>query len=592
MGEQTATTHSPPPAARYEPALFALAGAALLLSQLGYSFERGDQLQYLLLPYRGIYPSFLRGDWFTWHTTHYHHAFSWIVTTVHRLSGEAAFALAMLGTHVAVLLWLSYAVWRLSRGLGFGWLHAALALLVLAVVREVGLGGDTLNHAQLVPSDIALPPFLLACAAWLEQKQLRAGAWLGLSGLLHANFAVLGPLVLGLPEAWLCLRTRSARGLLALAVPYTLIALPTLALTAQGFLAHDAAPAAISIVLEVRSPHHYDLKAFPAQDLAWLLLLLVAGSPAWLTGRFHAGGERNRGLLAALVAVVLLGLCGSLLHITPLVRLFVWRLSIPILLIALLLVAESALQLWRARNRAGLPWLAGCAAAMATFVRDDLAQVAPFGVQGAWFALPALLPLLAGGVLLAKSARPRPWLLLALSALPVAWAGSIAHTPLAGAESAEDEALLARKLRGPRLGELLLHPKPGPLYDKVRALTPEGSTFLIPPSLIGFRLQARRAVYVDWKCVPMRGEEAAEWKRRMLAALGTEDFPVRGYQLRKGSGAVYAKRELRELAELARREHLDYVIASRNAKWKRDLGLEPAFVSGGWRIYRVLPLRP
>src|SRR5205814_2554572 len=115
---------------------------------------------------------------------------------------------------------------------------------------------------------------------------------------------------------------------------------------------------------------------------------------------------------------------------------------------------------------------------------------------------------------------------------------------------------------------------------------------LIPPSLIGFKLQARRAVYVDWKCIPMKGEEAAEWKRRMLAALGTEDFPLRGYDLRKGSGEVYLHRDLRQLAELAHREHLDYLVASRNAKSKPDMGLEPAFVSGGWRVYRVLPFRP
>src|SRR5262249_36006174 len=134
------------------------------------------------------------GDWFTWHTTHYHHTFSYLVIAIHALSGEAAFAGAMLVAHVAVLLALSYALLRLSRALGFGLLHAALALCVLAFVREAGLAGDTLNHAQLVPSDIALPPFLLACAAWLDGRSLRAGLWLGLSGLLHANFAVLGPL--------------------------------------------------------------------------------------------------------------------------------------------------------------------------------------------------------------------------------------------------------------------------------------------------------------------------------------------------------------------------------------------------------------
>jgi len=560
----------------------------LLLSQLGYSFERGDQLQYLLLPYRQIYPHFLRGDWFTWHTTHYHHAFAWVVAALHRVSGEALFAEAMLGAHVAVLIALSYAVLRFVRALGFGIVHAALALCVFAFVRESGLGGDVLNHAQLVPSDMALPPFLLACAAWLEGQPLRAGCWLGLSGLLHANFAVLGPLVLAPLEALLCLRQRRIRPLAALLVPYALIAAPTLALTARGFLAADAAPGAISIVLEVRSPHHYDLRAFPAQDFAWLALLLIAGLPAWRAGRFGQGGSRNLALLRSLGVVMLVGLLGSALRITPLIRLFVWRLSIPLLIIVLLMAAETALQVWRARDRIALPWLFGLAAAIAAFVRDDLAQVGPFGVHGAWFALPALLPLLAGSLLLGRRGPLPAFFVIALAAAPVAWAAVIARAPLAGAQSAEDEALLARKVRGPRLGQFLLHPKPKPLYERVRANTPEGSTFLIPPSLIDFRLQTRRAVYVDWKCIPMKGEEAAEWQRRMLAALGTRDFPLRGYDLRKGSGEVYLHRDLRELAELAHREHLDYLVASRNTKPKPDMHLEPAFVSGGWLVYRVI----
>jgi hypothetical protein len=572
--------------ARLEGALFAVASAALLLSQLGYSFERGDQLQYLLLPYRSFEPNFLPGDWFTWQTTHYHQTFSWLVIALHAIAGDAL-PVAVLVAHVAVLLALGYAVWRLSHALGFGWPHAAFALIVLALVRDTGLAGDTLNHGQLVPSDIALPPFLLACAAWVERRTLLAGVALGVSGLFHANFAVLGPLVLVPPEAWLALRERSPRHLLRLLAPYALIASPTLLLTALGFIAADEAPEAIAIVHRIRSPHHYDVTAFPSQDVWWLALVLLAGLPAWRADDWARHNPRRRWLMLAISAVLALGLVGSLLHVQPLVRLFAWRLSVALILIALLIAAEAGRRIIAERNWTGVAWLVACAAVLAVFARDDAATVAPWGVRGAWFALPAALPLAAGGVWLARRALAIPRAAMALlAAVPLAWSASIAAQPLSAGMADDDDA--ARGVRGPRLGSFQLLAKPRGIFDKARTQTPPDARFLIPPSLIGFRLHARRAVFVDWKCVPMKGEEALEWQRRMLAVMGSSQFPARGYELRKIGDELYYRRNTADLAALARKEGLDHIVLYKRAYVDDELGLERVYSAGRWRVYRVL----
>jgi hypothetical protein len=569
--------------AKKEAVAFALAGAIVLLSQLGYSFERGDQLQYLLLPYRAIYPGFLPGDWFTWQTTHYHQTFSWLVIALHAAAG-AWLPHAMLVAHFGVLCVLSYAIWRLSRALGYDWIDAAFALLVLAIVRETALAGDTVNHGQLVPSDIALPPFLLACAAWLERRALSAGMWMGLSGLFHANFAVLGPLVLAPLQAWIAVRERSPRDLLRMLAPYVAIASPTLLLTARGFLAADSAPEALSIVHRVRSPHHYDLAAFPAQDAWWLGLCLLAGLPAWLTSSWCAARPRNRLLLLGICAVLALGLLGSLLDVRPLVRLFVWRLTIVLIIIALLVAAHGAQRMVAERNLAGLLWLAAAAAALAVFARDDAASVSPWGVRGAWFALPAALPLAIGAVALVRRTR-LPVSVMALLAAPVlAWAASIAAQPLP-ADHDEDDA---RRVRGLRLSAIALLPKPRGIFTKAHAMTPPDATFLIPPSLIGFRLQARRAVYVDWKCIPMKGEEVLEWQRRMLAAMGVSEFPARGYDLREVSDELYFGRSLDDLAALARAEGLDYVVAGKQMRDTVTMGMQRVYSAGRFRVFRVL----
>jgi hypothetical protein len=562
---------------------FALAGAVLLLSQLGYTFERGDQLQYLLLPYRTIYPDFLPGDWFTWHTTHYHQTFAWLITALHAAVG-VWLPQAVLVAHFAVLCFLSYSIWRLSRALGYDWVAAAFALLVLAIVREQALGGDTVNHGQLVPSDIALPPFLLACAAWLQGRALAAGVWLGVSGLFHANFAVLGPLVLVPLQAWTSLRARSPRDLLRMMAPYAAIASPTLALTARGFIAADSAPDALSIVHRIRSPHHYDLAAFPAQDVWWLGMVLLAGLPAWLTGSWRASRPQNRLLLLGIGAVLALGLVGSLFEVRPLVRLFVWRLTIVLIIIALLVAAHGAQRMVAERNLAGLLWLVACTAALATFARDDAASVAPWGLRGAWFALPAAVPLAIGAVaFVRRGALPLP--VMALLAAPVlAWAASIAAQPLPANHDEDD----ARRVRGLRLSAIQLYPRPRGIFTKARALTPHDAKFLIPPSLIGFRLQAGRAVYVDWKCIPMKGEEVLEWQRRMFAVLGVSEFPGRGYDLREIADELYFRRSLDDLAALARAEGLDYVVAGKEMQETFGMGMQRVYSAGRFRVFRVL----
>jgi hypothetical protein len=572
--------------ARWQGPLFALASAALLLSQLGYSFERGDQLQYLLLPYRSFVPDFLPGDWFTWHTTHYHQTFSWLVIGLHAVAGDAGLPVAVLAAHIVVLFALGYATWRLSRAFGFGWPHAAFALIVLALVRDAGLAGDTLNHAQLVPSDIALPPFLLACAAWVERRALLAGIWLGVSGLFHANFAVLGPLVLVPLEAWLALRVRSPRAVVQLVAPFALIASPTLLLTARGFIAADSAPEAIAIVHRIRSPHHYDVTAFPAHDVWWLALVLLAGLPAWLTRDWARDNPRRQWLVLAIVSVLGLGLVGSLLHVQPLVRLFTWRLSVALILLGLLVAAEGGRRILVARDWAGMAWLVASAAALTVFARDDVAAIAPWGVRGTWFALPAALPLAAGGVWLVRGGLRVARAAIALLALvPLAWTASIAAQPLS---PEVDDADGPNNVRGPRIGSFQLTAKPRGIYEKSRTQTPPDARFLIPPSLIGFRLHGRRAVYVDWKCVPMKGEEALEWQRRMLAVMGNSIFPARGYELRKAGDEYYYRRNVADLAALARKEGLNYIVLHKSAYISYEMGLVHAYSAARWRVYRVL----
>jgi hypothetical protein len=311
---------------------------------------------------------------------------------------------------------------------------------------------------------------------------------------------------------------------------YVLLAWPSLLVIVRSFVLSDAAPEQTALFFHVRSPHHYDLAAFSAQDAFWLASLALLAAP--VLGRVTDTGaapERIaalRALAFAMAAVLLVGLLGSLLHIQPIVRAFAWRMSVPLGLL-LLLCAGAGLRAAIASRR--LPLLSLYLAGVVWLSSFSVSQALPW--------------------------RERP------SAVAKAWARFT--TP---------------SLRAPPGGQL------GKLHRWVREQSPADARFLVPPGFIDFRLHARRAIFVDWKCTPMRGDELVEWRRRMLAAMGTTRFPAVGYALRHGSTRAYERQPLERLAALARREGLTHVIARPAAPAP---GLTPLERVGRFQVYRL-----
>jgi hypothetical protein len=563
---------------------FSLGAAALLLFQLGYGFEVGDQLQYLLLPYRQLFPSFLPGDWFTWHTSHYHESFAWVVRQLYALDREHL-PRAVFVAHTLNLVALGYSLWRLARALSLGLFEATLTVASFALVRQIGLAGAVLNHAMLVPADLALPPFLLAAAAYAERRTLALGAWLGLSGLLHANYAVLGPLVLMPLEA---ARVRDAQGSRRLALAcllFALIAAPTLYVVVGSFLVRDAAPSAVAVTLFVRSPHHYDLRSMRADEFYYAFVLLLVSAPRFLR---RVGPERGYAahlqLTAAMLGAILLGVIGSGLHVLSLARLFPWRMSIPLFALLLLAVASTLRGLFRQRRWLELGWAIGGCALTLSFAQTDPLENSP------WLALPLVA---AGGgaafglatLLVLSKVRARALLAPALVIVAMALAFSVVRTPYwQGAAFVPPRGLHWLD------GQIRLQAPTRYLYAWIRRHTPNDARFLIPPGQSSFRMHARRAIFIDWKCAPMKGDEALEWKRRMLAAMGLHDFPARGYMLPRAADAAYAARPLSDLSQLARSEGMTHILARGRASRAaaEAAGLHVLIEHRGYAVYEIV----
>ncbi len=127
------------------------------------------------------------------------------------------------------------------------------------------------------------------------------------------------------------------------------------------------------------------------------------------------------------------------------------------------------------------------------------------------------------------------------------------------------------------------------LYVRAQMATPDDARILIPPGLFEFRMRARRSVYVDWKCAPMKGDEALEWKRRMLDAMGASEFPARGYALPLRADALYYARPLADLVQLARREGLTHVLIRKSQFGRAAEGATIAFMLGPYAMLKLAP---
>ena len=130
------------------------------------------------------------------------------------------------------------------------------------------------------------------------------------------------------------------------------------------------------------------------------------------------------------------------------------------------------------------------------------------------------------------------------------------------------------------------------LYRWIRKNVPAGAVILTPPGIIDFRLGARRAIFVDWKGCPMKGHELVEWRRRMFAVMGLQKFPAVGWKLAGAAQRRYLRRPLDQLAQLARREDIDFILARRAKEARIErAGLRLRLVAGGLALYQVLPKR-
>lgn len=513
------------------PWALAALGALVLALSYGVVFPSTNQNTYLVHGLVLHDPSLLTRDWYVREAADYHHAFSRLVAVLFALKGGPGLFVALDWVLVVVgaLAW-----FRLTRrllGPSVGALSFAAWLGLGALTRTSDVMESYVFGGYLQPSSFGTAGYLWALALFAEARALdegRARSWrlaasgaaLALGGLFHLNFLILGIATLGLAQLaahrgrlWTRDFWRSA--LLQLGLPALLLlwAAPLLVEAARGPSAE-----ALPILFDVRAPHHFrptlaSLAPFLAWQLAaWWVVLAQRRTtspvpPALVCLLAGVGGF----VLAASFLSMALG-------VPQATQLFPWRIA-PVAsglaLLVLLGAALGTLGLDRAPGvdddkpgqaarpaRASLAALVG-GALLAIYGAGGAASGAE---RGRVYLLALTLALLVGALgawlLRRRGHTARLALALRLPILLVVLGGvgvALHEVPLEVQSTAKEKRALLRWARKSSSKELL---------------------FAVPPDLESFRLEARRAIVVDWKSAGMLPRDVVAWAARMSDLCG------------------------------------------------------------------------
>jgi Domain of unknown function (DUF6798) len=433
----------------------------LSLAMQRYQFGKSNHTVYLIDALRQVHPQLLANDWFTTKTLQYHATFGWITRGLMRAGiVQPAFLIGYLGLVVA----LHVAWWRIVAILGGSVREFIMSEVLFALsAGGTGLGMyQFLQDSAFLPSNIAAVAMLWAIARWLEDRPIASGVCLGLAGLLHLNFALVG---VGLwVLLWVCvIHTPAGKGkfdrafwlgTLAAAGP-SLVCMLLAARAIAGRGPPMPLQQFVALYVKLRHPHHYDPWSWPA----WLWISFLWPMPvafAWWV-RMQRRGEVT----------------------------FAWMETARIFFIFALLVIVALIG-------AGVAWESE------TLIQASLYRFSIY---------PKLLSCIAAAFLICAAPR-RNELTIAAAALGVALIGlCLWRGPYLGLfRTPEDDASYIAAC------------------DWIRDHTPADAVFLVPPSEQEFRLRAQRAIVVNFKGVPQLSSELPEWRDRMRAVLNMEDL--------------------------------------------------------------------
>ena len=548
---------------------------------LSYGDGGSNHAVYLISGMRIRSPEFLANDWWAAQTSHYHHAFAYLVAG---LSGLNILPWAMaVGNILAVLLVLGL-LYHLASLIDrnhapLTWLIVAALFFCISGTRSVAT--TYLFSPSLQPSTISSVFFFAAMTFYIRGNYPISGLSLGISSLFHTNFLILGLAFFGLGHLMLGKKGlfRRLLGQLALSLVVLAVQMPGIIHTMGLDLPQEVKVQADRILIDIAGPFHYKPITFLIEYTAFFGWCLIAWS--MIRGVFDSRdfGNRYKSLFASsLILIIAATLLTTVVFVGLVSRLFVLRLAPFCMLLAYVVVAEGAVRIFttdaKEKSFPG-PWnMAGFLLGFIVILPSMVRQRLIFTASG-HLATPSAGMIFLGACLVGL------W-----------WSAKFKGAELHFAEKFVDKnrimLLLSLALAVAVADEFSLRrfnllyqsdPAEGELYAWAARTDPD-SLFIVPPNMISFRLFAKRAVVAENKAVPYRPDETLEWHERLKTICG-EEYAGSLQEMEKG----YALMDQDRLRRAAAKYGVDYVVVYKEMEIAKD-GLEIVFENETFKVLR------
>ncbi|NOZ87126.1 MAG: hypothetical protein GXP49_12830 [Deltaproteobacteria bacterium] len=495
--------------------LWIVFGSIVIMLGKGLFFLHSNQHQYFLLGLRLSDPGFLPKDWFTWHTTHYHQAFGYLLWLLNLVGPLKVTTLA---AQFGLTLLLCFGLVVLSRTIaGAGWrlvFMASVLWIAIASIFDMDLGFLNFFSGYLQPSEVAAAFLVAGVALFATDRMLAAGILTGLSGLFHGSFLLsLSPVVAVL--ALVRAKDLGLRKTVSFLLPVALLwgINVTFVLWARAGMS-SVDDRFLNILFHFRSPHHYDVSYWPLAQIAGYFLFAVLGGIALLMIYLKNRQPGLKVLLAAGVTSIIvttLGMLAVMIHLNKTITLAVpWRIGPLAFLLGLMALIHVFDKLGNYTNRSSVVKTMG-----KVFARTGILAAGGFW---AWRAPKGLESLLRFG-----------WLAFvpACNALKT-WMGKkgITFKPVLSVELVLAVSLASgAAYNGLKNRSNIFkanQPKAIELVEPVKNMLPKDAVLVVPPTadFVVLRILARRALVVDFKCFPVVPSQIKEWYKRLSDVCG------------------------------------------------------------------------
>jgi len=580
----------------------------------GIGYGGGNLQQYLLHGLHAADPDFLSRDWFTVETRPHHVLFTALLGSVTRTI-PPHIALGALNLICASIF--AVCVHAIARRL-----HR-MPLLVTTVTLIILLGSPrspialvSILTSYFQPSTVGAVG-LLGGMILLARRRWRAAALaLATAGVFHIGYAIWVELLIATVVLlhFQTLGRRHAAEFIAVGAIVAAMHLPFF------FAAHgpDQLPwtaQAGKILHDVYMPYHSRPRTWPAEQWIRTACVLAAGVAALaVRGRARSLLPVERTLAGFVLLISLLGVLLTLV--------FEWNLMAMLLPYRILLIAILAAQV--AAAAALIPdrtnersWIRALAIPTCIFILLRASGLSAYAgvpiafASGVMFVDCAardlrrsMLNAIAAGLavcLLIGLAGAGRNTLAAFSVVtvailfhhrpPQAIAGQF-RLPRFNLARAGLAAVMAIQLAwmgraAANRKDVMREPSPpaqAELFAWCREHTPADAVFAIPPDLAGFRLHARRATVIDYKCMPILPADTVRWAARLAEVCGR---PIRAIE---DAIAGYREMNADRAADLNARYGVAYVVVEKQpGAADPDWASPPIFSNRTYSIHVVAP---